>query len=545
MFRRSTPAKGFINILSGETSDVWFPPSTMALLPYHIDSVLLVGLAALIVHSFIQRRTNTARLPVPPGPPPLPVIGNLLDLPVAAEPWKAYAGLSQRYGDVVHLSVFGQTIIILSSLEAISDLFEKRSTIYSSRPHSTMLHELMGMDWSLAIMPYGEEWRKVRRGFHQYFNSNVAPNYHTVHEEQSHDFLKRLRQTPEDFLDHIRHAFAATIMKVTYGIEVKDADNEYIHLAENAIIGFNAAAQPGRFLVDSFSPLRYVPAWMPGADFQRLAAHWKEVGLQMLNKPFDAVKSAVASGSAVPSVASDMIEHILSSPDREEQEAIARRSAGIAYVGGADTTISAVSSFFLAMAMYPEVQKKAQAELDAVVGPNRLPTFADRPSLPYIEAIVKEILRWKLVTPMSVPHCTSADDEYRGFFIPKGSVVFAAAWSILHNPVEFPDPESFNPDRFLKDGKLNPDVLDPTVACFGFGRRICAGRYFALNQLYSTVATVLHIFNISPALDDKGHPIPVEPHMSSGIVSYPEPFKCNIKPRSPAADALTKESHHE
>ena len=100
------------------------------------------------------------------------------------------------------------------------------------------------------------------------------------------------------------------------------------------------------------------------------------------------------------------------------------------------------------MALYPEVQKKAQAEIDTVVGPNRLPDFHDRPSLPYIEAVVKESSRWNLVGPLGrpfviiiivatiltsfkgIPHMSSIDDEYNGFYIPKGTIVMGNSWLV-------------------------------------------------------------------------------------------------------------------
>ena len=82
------------------------------------------------------------------------------------------------------------------------------------------------------------------------------------------------------------------------------------------------------------------------------------------------------------------------------------------------------------MAAHPEVQKRAQAELDAVVGPNRLPEFEDQDSLPYICALTKELLRWRTVVPLSIPHRSMQDDEYRGYLIPKGSLVFSNLWSV-------------------------------------------------------------------------------------------------------------------
>lgn len=161
----------------------------------------------------------------------------------------------------------------------------------------------------------------------------------------------------------------------------------------------------------------------------------------------------------------------------------------------------------LAMGMYSDVQKKAQDELDRIIGPHRLPEFSDLESLVYIRAVAMETMRWSPVNPFSVPHTLMAEDEYNGYRMPKGSTIlvvrilislFASQWlmhvsrmhgafqdtdpwpcielkymfrSILHNEEDYPDPSTFNPDRFIKDGKINPDVRDPTTITFGFGRR--------------------------------------------------------------------------
>lgn len=138
-----------------------------------------------------------------------------------------------------------------------------------------------------------------------------------------------------------------------------------------------------------------------------------------------------------------------------------------------------------------------------------------------------------------IPHYTTEDDEYRGYYIPKGTVVIGNAWGILHDPANYPDPEEFKPERFLtEDGQLDPNSLDPEIACFGYGRRICPGRYFARNSLFIQVASILHVFKITAALDEYGQPILAEYKLTPGILSYPEPFKCSIRPRSPSSEAL-------
>ncbi|KIJ94940.1 hypothetical protein K443DRAFT_683373 [Laccaria amethystina LaAM-08-1] len=132
------------------------------------------------------------------------------------------------------------------------------------------------------------------------------------------------------------------------------------------------------------------------------------------------------------------------------------------------------------------------------------------------------------------------DDEYDGYFIPKGTAVIGAAWSILHDPEVFEAPEEFRPERYLKDGQIDPGVRDPVVAAFGFGRRMCPGRYLSDNSLYSIVSSVLAVYNINGPVDELGKPKQLEANYTSGLLSYPPPFNCTIEPRSKAAEFLIR-----
>ncbi|KAF8815534.1 cytochrome P450 [Phlegmacium glaucopus] len=405
----------------------------------------------------------------------------------------------------------------------------------------------MRWDFSMIFQSYSAWWRKHRKAFHEFFHLNVVSKYLPVQRQEVHAFLRRLLATPDEFFHHIEHTFAATIMKITYGIDIQESDDPYVSLVEEAMSGFNQASIPGAFWVDVFPPLKYVPSWFPGAGFQRKAAHWRELNASMAKKPFSYVKEQLKIGKAPPSIVANLIERLPGEddPQRPMEEKVAQNVAIVAYLGGADTTVSTVKALFLAMALHPEVQKKAQAEIDAVVGPNRLPDFEDRPFLPYINAIVKESMRWHLVAPLGFPHMATNDDEYDGYYIPKGTVVFPNAWSMLHDPKVFSDPMEYRPERFLKDGKLNPDVMDPSSVVFGFGRRICPGRHFSDNSLYLNVSCLLAVYDIKPPVDDHGNIIKLKPEFTTGLLSYPVPFKCIISPRSPAAEALIKDSVNE
>jgi len=243
----------------------------------------------------------------------------------------------------------------------------------------------------------------------------------------------------------------------------------------------------------------------------------------------------------VQSLASEHLQSIedLLGLERQKQEEIVKVTLGSIFTAGADTTVSAMASLFLALVLYPETQARAQAELDAVLGRDRLPTLDDRPRLPYIEAVCKELMRWQMVTPMGLPQLSSQDDVYKGFFIPKGSIMVANAWAILHNPETYPDPDEFKPERFLnKDGTFQDD---PALAlAFGVGKRICPGRHLVDATLFIVASSVLSVFNVTKARDESDHEIPVNVSMSvqSGIVVHPEKFECAITPRDKLAEDL-------
>ncbi|KAI1172680.1 cytochrome P450 [Nemania sp. FL0916] len=221
--------------------------------------------------------------------------------------------------------------------------------------------------------------------------------------------------------------------------------------------------------------------------------------------------------------------------DAEEVD-INKWSAMSLYAAGADTTVSAIACFFLAITLYPETQKRARKEIDEVVGSDRLPATTDRERLPYIDAIVKETLRWHPIAPMGIPHQNTEDDVYEGYLIPKGSMLFANIWHFTHDPERYHDPFEFKPERFLPGAADKPEP-DPKQFAFGFGRRACPGNHLADNTLFLMIAQSLAVFDI-----EAGENINRDPEImfQSGVVSHPAPFASNIKPRSPRHATLIK-----
>jgi len=205
---------------------------------------------------------------------------------------------------------------------------------------------------------------------------------------------------------------------------------------------------------------------------------------------------------------------------------------------GAETTAAALDVFILAMICYPDVMKKAQAQIDSVVGRSRLPTFKDLDSLPYLRAMSKEILRWRSIAPMALAHRSTKDDVYQDFFIPKGTLIFTNVWAMNRDPDIFPDYDTFRPERFLDESGTKEVVPADTHGqghvTYGFGRRICAGKEFANNTIFMTIATVLWAFNIEKAKDGNGDLVSPDPNncIDEGLVVRPAYFPCLFTPRS-------------
>nr|GAT52203.1 cytochrome P450 [Mycena chlorophos] len=147
---------------------------------------------------------------------------------------------------------------------------------------------------------------------------------------------------------------------------------------------------------------------------------------------------------------------------------------------------------------------------------------------------------------LAIPHFVAVEDEYRGYRIPAQSVVIGKAWAILHDKDAYPEPDEFKPERFLRDGKLNPEVQDPEIAAFGFGRRICQGRHMATASIWLAISSMLAAFKITKPVDEFGETIEPTYEYLAGLICAPVPFKCSVTPRSlQTTEAIRSLNAHE
>ncbi|KAF2014331.1 cytochrome P450 [Aaosphaeria arxii CBS 175.79] len=509
-----------------------------------------------LVVALRKYRRRNALLPLPPGPRGIPILGNVNDMPKKDElEWQHWLKHKDNYGPISSVTVLGQTMIIINDASIAFELLRDRSNINSSRPHQTFSGDIVGWNSSTALSQYNSYLKLHRKNITKVVGSNISiAMFDRVQETEAAHFLLNVLANPEDLSAHIRREAGTVILKIIYGYSAESHGHDpFIDLVGRAMNIFVESSVPGKWAIDlyhsvSFSSsypvfptnriltwynvVKYLPEGFPGTEYRKIGREMRAVVDQCVAQPYAFVKQQMRKKRAKTSFLSQANQDFGTDPEMD----YAHKWAAVSMFGaGADTTVSSLMTFFLAMTLYPEVQRKAQEEIDRVIGQDRLPVAADKNSLPYIYALMLETHRWHSIVPMALPHASTTEDIYKGYRIPKGAVFLPNIWWFTHDPSVYPDPMSFNPDRFLKTDGHVPEP-DPRNYVFGFGRRICPGRYVADNALFITIAQSLAVFDIKP---DGALP---KVAFESGAISHPVPYRTSIKPRSELHRALIEKS---
>ncbi|KLO10803.1 cytochrome P450 [Schizopora paradoxa] len=325
-----------------------------------------------------------------------------------------------------------------------------------------------------------------------------------------------------------------------YGYRVEENDR-YIDLGLTSVRHVSDSAEH-YFFLDVFPWLRHIPEWVPFINFTHVAKVGRKISHALLFELYDLTKKRNAKGDAIESMASVFLAENTQDDGAIKDEKDFCAAAATLFIGGADTTVTAMMTFVLSMLKTPDVQRLAQQEIDQVVGTDRLPTFDDKKNLPYVQAVCAEVLKHAVITPLGLPHLSTSDDNYKGFNIPAGTTVFANIWKMSNDPKLTEDPTMFKPERWLsrEDGKDAGVGLHPRNYIFGFGRRICAGQKWAENFLFIIAASMLAAFNIERAIGEDGKPIAPNEDYLQAFVRTLGPSKCKFTPRSKKMASLIR-----
>ncbi|KAI3319057.1 O-methylsterigmatocystin oxidoreductase [Xylariaceae sp. AK1471] len=484
-----------------------------------------------------------------PGPRGLPILGNLYQLSI--RPQHELTAWAREYGELFQIKLGLTTWIYVNSPEAAREIMDKQSAHTSSRLPTPVASDLIGGDMRFVLMPDNKKWSFWRRTTHRLLTPSMCLGYLANQELEAkqlvYDCLTDNKNETE-FYSHARRFATSIIMATTYGWRLPTAHGHDIEKIYQILHELSDSTVPGTYIADAAPFLAKLP---PSLQW------WRKDGLKHLDYQIEVwmgywrrLQKRAQLGVSPNCFGTQLIS---SSPLTELEQGFL---AGSLVEAGAETTSTTINSCLRYLANNPHAQAAAHAELDAVIGRKRSPTFADQGSLAYIEACHRETSRLRPPSNNGVLHYTTKDLEYKGFYIPKGVVVAMNQYAMYYDPVRYPDPEQFRPERFLRQAGPSHDSGAPRWSydaeagdlpdrwVFGAGRRLCPGMHFAVNSLYIGLAKILWAFEIKRLLDENGCEIQLDVSDEGGYMdgrfTVPKPYRLRFVPRSKEIEEIIR-----
>ncbi|KAL9069425.1 MAG: hypothetical protein Q9157_006163 [Trypethelium eluteriae] len=477
----------------------------LAIIQTHGAITLAISLGIVAVVTAWVRRDR--RLDTIQGPKGYPLIGIDFKLPPKAP--AVFRKWAMKYGDVFKIRVGWYDWVVINSPEAIKEILERQAVKTSSKAPSPMGHDIVTGGNRMPTMPYGPHWRALRSVVRQITTVPMTATFVPSQEFEAKQLLFDLvtdGENQRNFYQHMRRYAFSIIMTNTFGTRIKNWDHPDAQNAVRSQALLRATSRPGAFIVDELPPLARLPKWLqPGRKEAKEAANQV---LDIKMEFWRRLERQLAAGKAPHCYAREILENKeLWYARGLTEEHLAWVSGGLVEAGF-ETTAATLNSLVLHLAANPRVQDEAQEELMRVVGPHRLPTFADIRNLPYARACVKEMLRMNPILAPGIRHFADEDVVYKGHVIPKGTVLLANTAFLHFDPQRFKTPFEFVPERYLDHTLHSAEyaaMSDPYKRdhfTFSTGRRTCPGARLAENSLNLALASILWAFKIRPPLVD-------------------------------------------
>ncbi|TGJ76804.1 hypothetical protein E0Z10_g10835 [Xylaria hypoxylon] len=459
--------------------------------------ILCVALIELLRPIDSKWLLRTKRWRMPGGPSGSPIMGNLLQMMQARRnpgTFNQWLMSLIPYGEMVTLHMGSKTWVVLNSDRAVTELIGKRGKITNERPYMPVASDLVS-NGKRTVIRQEEEWKEGRRVMHQLLSGSNLKIYAGMQELESIDLLRLYLRQPELWFAHNFRYSTSVLYRIVMGYPLNKSKAE---LDNYQRVTIEFVTSINRSFVDFFPSFSKLPHFL-----QPWRKYWVSMGSfhrHIFSQWWEPIKAAVSNGSAPASFVRDVLLH----PDirfaGDDEEAMYLATSVMA--AGGDNTRMTMNTFIMAMIARPQAQKHAQAELDRVCTDGkslRLPQMTDSSEMPYVAAMVKEVLRWRPTVPVIPPHQLTEDLEFDGYYIPAGT-------SFLINSValsnEFDDPDEFRPERWIDGSEAN---VTANFWGFGGGRRICVGWKVAQQALVLSFARLLYCFDFTAngPIDDR------------------------------------------
>ncbi|CAM4334780.1 unnamed protein product [Leuciscus chuanchicus] len=461
----------------------------------------------------------------PPGPKPLPLLGNLLQLDLK-KTYMSLWELSKQYGSVYTVHFGPKKVVILSGYKAVKQALVNLSEEFGDRDISPILHDF-NQGYGI-LFSNGENWREMRRfalsNLRDFGMGKKRSEENIIEETQ---YLKKEIEKFEgktfDTTQPVNLSVSNIIATIVYGSRFEYSNTKLHHMVRRAYENMKMVSSASVQIYNMFPWLRpFVKNHKLIMNNVREAFKQSEALVNVLKKTLN------------PQEPRGIADSFLIQQQKDEGS---RKSASLfhsknlhciinnLFAAGTDTTTTTLRWSLLLMAKYPEIQAKVQEEIERVIG-GRQPVVEDRKNLPYTDAVIHETQRFANVVPISVARRTTCDVHLNGFLIKKGTIVFPLLISVLRDKNEWETPDSFNPRHFLnKQGQfVKKDAFLP----FSAGRRICLGESLARMELFLFFTSLLQHFHFTPPPGVSEDDLDLTPVV--GFTLNPAPHKlCAVK----------------
>uniref|UniRef100_A0A3B3CSL4 Cytochrome P450 2G1-like n=2 Tax=Oryzias melastigma TaxID=30732 RepID=A0A3B3CSL4_ORYME len=455
-------------------------------------SLILVALTAVLLWLLNLRNSRKHRLP--PGPPALPLIGNLLQLDKNA-PFRTIVELSQTYGPVMTIYMGWQRTVALVGYDAVKEALVDQADDFVGRAPLPFLYKAT-RGYGIGISN-GERWRQLRR-----FTLTTLRDFgmgrkgmeQWIQEESRHLMaqINACKGKPFDPTFMLGYAVSNVICCLLYEERFNYDDKQFLELLKmtSEILGFNGGPKGAMY---NFFP--WLMERLPG--YQHTVFGYIEDTRKFIKKKIQEHKDTLD-----PRSPRDFIDCFLIRIDQEKNNPTSEfhyenlvATVQNIFLAGTETTGSTIRYSLSLLIKHPKIQEKMQEEIDTVIGRERCVCMEDRKSLPFTDAFIHEVQRFIDLAPFSLPHYSLKDISFRGYTIPKDTMIFPMLHSVLKEDKFWSTPQSFNPQHFLdQNGNFKKN---PAFVPFSAGKRVCAGESLARMELFVFIVSLLQNFTFS------------------------------------------------